>query len=106
MMISLIAVVADNAVMGYQNKMPWHLPEDLQHFKRLTWGKPIIMGRKTYESLGKPLPGRPNIVLSRQPANSVEGSYWVKNLAEAWQQARQLLANQTEEIMVIGGAQI
>jgi dihydrofolate reductase len=65
MTISLIAAMTCNRVIGYQNRMPWHLPADLQHFKALTLGKPLIMGRKTFESIGKPLPNRQNIVLTR-----------------------------------------
>ena len=67
MRIALIAAVAANGVIGSDNRLPWHLPEDLREFKRITLGKPLIMGRKTFESIGRPLPGRTNIVLSRQP---------------------------------------
>ncbi len=81
--VFLVAAVAPNGVIGAGNRMPWHLPEDLKHFKALTLGHPVIMGRKTYESIGKPLPGRENIVVSRTPgleipdvsiASSVEGA--------------------------------
>src|SRR5690554_8141806 len=65
-MLSMIIAAAENRVMGKDNQMPWHLPNDLQYFKRSTMGKPMIMGRKTYESLGKPLPGRPHIIITRQ----------------------------------------
>ena len=64
-LVTLIVAVADTGVIGRDNTLPWHLPEDLKRFKRLTMGKPIVMGRKTYESIGKPLPGRQNIVLTR-----------------------------------------
>lgn len=78
MKISLIAAVSQNAVIGRNNRLPWRLPEDLQYFKQVTLGKPIIMGRKTYESIGRPLPGRSNIVMSRQTDLSVaEDLYWV-----------------------------
>ena len=67
--LCLIAAVADNAVIGCNNQLPWHLPADLKHFKARTLGKPIIMGRKTWDSLGRPLPGRLNLVVSRQAQN-------------------------------------
>ena len=66
MRIAMIAAMANNRVIGKENKMPWHLPEDLRHFKAMTLGKPVVMGRKTFESIGRPLPGRHNIVISRQ----------------------------------------
>jgi dihydrofolate reductase len=81
--IYLLAAVASNGVIGKDNHLPWHLPEDLKHFKKLTLGHPVIMGRRTWESLGRPLPGRDNIVISGQPgyeapgaavANSLEGA--------------------------------
>src|SRR6185436_7853525 len=72
--IYLIAAVAKNGVIGAQGKLPWHLPEDLKHFKQLTLGHPVIMGRLTWASLGKPLPGRENIVVSRQPAFEAPGA--------------------------------
>ena len=65
--MTLIVAVADSGVIGRDNTLPWHLPEDLKRFKRLTMGKPILMGRKTFESIGKPLPGRENIVVTRDP---------------------------------------
>lgn len=64
--LTTIAAVAENGVIGLEGKMPWHIPEDLKRFKKMTMGHPILMGRKTYESLGKPLPGRDNIVISRE----------------------------------------
>ncbi|HAQ87860.1 MAG TPA: diacylglycerol kinase, partial [Pseudomonas sp.] len=72
--LAMIAALADNRVIGLDNKMPWHLPADLKHFKATTLGKPIIMGRKTWDSLGRPLPGRLNLVVSRQPDLQVEGA--------------------------------
>ena len=72
--LCLIAAVADNAVIGCNNQLPWHLPADLKHFKALTLGKPIIMGRKTWDSLGRPLPGRLNLVVSRQPDLQLQGA--------------------------------
>ena len=70
----LVAAVAANGIIGANGKLPWHLPEDLKHFKRLTLGHPIIMGRKTWDSLGKPLPGRENIVVSRRPGFDAPGA--------------------------------
>jgi dihydrofolate reductase len=99
-MISLIAALASNGVIGRENKMPWHLPEDLKRFKALTTGHPIIMGRKTFESLGKPLPGRTNIVVSR----ASKGPGFVPSLEAAFEAA--LAAPGSDEIFVIGGAQI
>ena len=65
MRVSLIVARADNGVIGIDNKLPWHLPGDLKYFKRVTMGKPVVMGRKTFESIGRPLPGRTNVVLTR-----------------------------------------
>ena len=78
--ISLIAAMANNRVIGKDNEMPWHLPADLAHFKAVTLGKPIIMGRKTYESIGRPLPGRKNIVISRNNSYTLEGCETVSSL--------------------------
>ena len=104
--ISLIVTTAENNVIGMDNKMPWHIPEDFKHFKEITMGKPCIMGRKTYESildqLGKPLPGRDSIVISRGGYNH-EGCTTVTSVDEAIGKAKDLT---DDEIMVIGGAQI
>ena len=105
--LSLIAALAHNRVIGRDNQLPWHLPADLKHFKALTLGKPIIMGRKTWDSLGRPLPGRLNLVVSRQPGLQLEGAEVFTSLdaalerAEAW--ARE---EDAEELMLIGGAQL
>ena len=72
--LALIAALADNRVIGIDNRLPWHLPADLKHFKAVTIGKPIIMGRKTWDSLGRPLPGRLNLVVSRQADLQLAGS--------------------------------
>lgn len=104
--IVLVAAAADNGVIGKDGQMPWHLPADLRHFKRLTVGKPIIMGRRTFESIGKPLPGRHSIVLTRQPGWSAEGVTTVPNLAEAIAAAGLNPQARAERIMVIGGAEI
>jgi len=99
--ISLIAAMAKNRVIGYHNQLPWHLPADLKHFKAITLGKPIVMGRKTYESIGKPLPERMNIILSTNASYQAPGCYVVSNLDEAIQ-----AASIAEEILIIGGARI
>lgn len=101
--ISLVAAAATNNAIGKDGKMPWHLPNDMKHFKNITWGMPVVMGRKTYESLGKPLPGRKNIVISRQPSWKAEGIVVVKNIEDALFIAKQSDAN---EVMVIGGGEI
>lgn len=100
-MISLIVAHDNNRVIGYENAMPWHLPGDLQYFKEQTMGKPMIMGRKTFESIGRPLPGRRNIVITRNRDYEAEGIEVVYSLDEALQ-----LAQGAEEIMIIGGQQI
>jgi dihydrofolate reductase len=97
-LISLIVAMAKNRVIGKGNEMPWHLPADLGHFKAVTLDKPIIMGRKTYESIGRPLPGRKNIVMSRDKDYSLEGCDTVTSLEEAL-----ALVSDVEEVMIIGG---
>ena len=99
--ISLIAAMSNNRVIGKDNQMPWHLPADLGHFKAITLGKPVIMGRKTYESIGRPLPGRKNIVISRNSSYKVEGCETAVSLEEAIE-----LVNEVEELMIIGGGNI
>ena len=100
-MISLIVAHDRNRVIGYENDMPWHLPGDLQYFKETTMGKPVIMGRKTFESIGRPLPGRRNIVITRNVNYAAEGIEVVGNLDAAL-----ALVAEVPEIMVIGGEQI
>lgn len=99
-MISLIAALAADRIIGMENAMPWHLPADLAWFKRNTLNKPVIMGRLTFESIGRPLPGRLNIVISGQPGNH-DGVTWVTSPEEAI-----AAAGEAEEIMVIGGGRI
>jgi dihydrofolate reductase len=99
--ITLIVAVADNGVIGRENALPWHLPEDLKRFKRLTMGKPMIMGRKTFESIGKPLPGRLNIVVTRDTNYRREGVAVVHGTAQALEAAAD-----AAEVMVIGGAEL
>jgi len=103
----MIAALADNRVIGLDNKMPWHLPADLRHFKAMTLGKPIIMGRKTWDSLGRPLPGRLNLVISRQPDLQLEGAETFTSLDAALARAEQWAREQgVDELMLIGGAQL
>lgn len=105
--LALIAAVAANGVIGRDNRMPWHLPADLKHFKATTLGKPIVMGRKTWDSLGRPLPGRLNLVVSRQSHLVPEGAETFTSLdaalarADAWARAQG-----ADELMLIGGAQL
>ncbi len=103
MTISLVVAAATNNAIGKDGKLPWHLPKDMKHFKNVTWGMPIVMGRKTFESLGRVLPGRKNIVITRQPGWKKEGAIAVKNLEDALFVARETDA---KEVMVIGGGEI
>jgi dihydrofolate reductase len=99
--LSMIVAHADNRVIGKNNDMPWHLPADLAYFKKATLGKPIIMGRKTYESIGRPLPGRKNIVITRDSKYQAQGIDVVHSVADAL-----ALVSDVEEVMVIGGGAI
>jgi dihydrofolate reductase len=101
LIISLIVAVADNGVIGRDNALPWQLPEDLRRFKRITMGKPIVMGRKTFESIGKPLPGRLNIVVTRDTNYLRDGVTVVPSFVEAV-----TAAGVVGELMVIGGADL
>lgn len=105
--ISIIVAAAENGVIGRNGDMPWRIPSDLKTFRRLTVGKPVIMGRKTFASLGKPLPGRDNIVITRDPDFRADGVTIVASLHEALIRARSLaLARGCDEVMVIGGGEI
>jgi len=107
MKVALIAAFAQNLVVGINNSLPWHLPEDLKYFKRTTSGKAIVMGRKTYESIGRPLPNRTNIVVSRNPDFSADGVVVVDSLEAAIKHAEAVnTINGVEEVMIIGGAAI
>ena len=102
-----MVAAAENGVIGNNNALPWYLPEDLRYFKRVTMGKPIIMGRKTFESIGRPLPGRTNIVITRNMRLQVEGVKVVYSLDEALELAASIaLLDGAQEAVVIGGAQI
>ena len=101
--LSILAAMASNRVIGQNNALPWHLSPDLKRFKSLTMGQIIIMGRKTYESIGKPLPGRINIVISRQPDFSVPGATVTRSIEEALIVCSDY---QDKEIFIIGGAEL
>lgn len=99
--LSLIVAMARNRVIGIDNTLPWHLPEDLKHFKALTMGHPIIMGRKTFESIGRPLPGRTTLIITRDPAYRMEGCLTAHSIQEAI-----ALCQGEEEIFCVGGAEL
>ena len=101
--VSLIVAVAENNAIGKNNQLLWHLPNDLKFFKNTTWGMPVIMGRKTFEAVNKPLPGRFNIVISRQTDWKAEGTIAATDLNDALQKAA---ATNCNEIFVIGGGEI
>ena len=99
--LSLIVAHADNRIIGKDNTMPWHLPDDLMYFKQTTLGKPVVMGRKTFQSIGRPLPGRQNIVISRDVHFKAKGVDTANSVVQAL-----ALAGDVAEVMVIGGGAI
>ncbi len=101
MILSLIVAASENNVIGKDNKLPWHLPDDLKRFKALTRGHPVIMGRKTYESIGRPLPDRLNIVVSNTLESAPEGTSLANSLTAALD-----LAKDSDEAFIIGGAKL
>ena len=101
MRIALVVAVADNGVIGKDNALPWRLPDDLKRVKQITMGKPIVMGRKTFASIGRPLPGRLNLVISRQPGLLIDGCIVCDSLPAAL-----AAAGDVEEVCVLGGAEI
>ena len=101
MILSLVVAMTSNRVIGRANQLPWRLPADLRYFKRITMGKPIVMGRKTHESIGRPLPGRSNIVITRDPAYAAPGCIVAHSVEEAL-----AAAQPAEEVMLIGGASL
>ncbi|MDO7488443.1 dihydrofolate reductase [Peribacillus frigoritolerans] len=101
-MISLIVAMDQNRVIGNNNKLPWHLPADLQYFKKVTMGHPIVMGRKTFESIGRVLPGRENVIVTRNQEFKAEGCVVLHDIA----QIKMFADNHDEEVFVIGGAEI
>ncbi|WP_207062303.1 dihydrofolate reductase [Motiliproteus sp. SC1-56] len=107
MQLALIVAQSRNRVIGRNNKLPWHLPKDLQYFKSVTLGKVIIMGRKTFESIGRPLPGRTNVVVTRDASYSRPGIEVAHSLEEALAKAEAVsLINGAEEALVIGGGEL
>lgn len=105
--LAIIVAVAENGVIGRENDLPWRIPGDMKYFKQVTMGKPIIMGRKTWESIGRPLPGRRNIVITRNASFHAEGADVVPSLEEAVALAGNLAAAAgVDEAIVIGGAEI
>jgi dihydrofolate reductase len=107
MTIALVAAVAQNGVIGRDNQLLWRLKSDLQHFRKLTLGKPVVMGRKTFQSIGRPLPGRDNIVVTRNAQFAAEGVRIVPTIAAGLELAATIAANnETTDIMVIGGGDI
>lgn len=100
--LSLIWAMDENRLIGNNNALPWHLPADLAFFKRTTMGKPIIMGRKTFDSIGRPLPGRQNIIITRNNAFTAEGC----DLANSIEKAMSLVSEGEQEVMLIGGASL
>jgi|TARA_B110000438_G_scaffold281111_1_gene306970 dihydrofolate reductase len=107
MKLSLIVAMSRNGVIGLDNRLPWHLSEDLKYFKSVTMGKPIIMGRKTFDSIGRPLPGRCNIVITRNPSWIQPGVKIAQSIDQAMLLGRQACEESGgEEVMVIGGEQI
>jgi dihydrofolate reductase len=99
--LALVAAMDRNRVIGVDNRLPWHLPADLRRFRELTMGRPVLMGRRTHESIGRPLPGRHNLVLTRDPGYLAPGCTVVRSLEEAL-----AAAGQVPELMVIGGAEL
>lgn len=107
MKLSLIVAIAQNGCIGIDNKLPWYLPEDLKYFRRLTTGNIVIMGRKTFESIGKPLPNRQNIVISRNTDFGAEGIKTVTSIEQALDVANSMAdISGIEEAFIMGGAQI
>lgn len=103
MITSIIVAASENNVIGKDNRLPWHLPADLKYFKNITWALPIIMGRRTFESIGKSLPGRHNIVITRNKDYKAKGATIVSNLNEAIKAAE---TNDVKEMFIIGGAEL
>lgn len=101
MQLSIIVAMDRNRVIGKNDSLPWHISEDLKHFKKITMGKPIVMGRKTHESIGRPLPGRENIILTRDADYTAEGCTVLHSLEEIFEHCKDI-----EEVMITGGSEI
>jgi dihydrofolate reductase len=107
MLVSLIVAMDSHGLIGAENGLPWHLPRDLRRFRSTTWGKPIIMGRRTFEMIGKPLPGRCNIILTRDPEYTAPGCRVARTFQEALSVAESYLAGAGgDEVMIIGGGKV
>lgn len=104
--VAMIVAVAQNGVIGRDNALPWRLPGDLPRFKQITMGKPVIMGRATFDSIGKPLPGRDNIIISRDSNLKIEGAAVVASPTAALDLARIVAEEKLDEVIVMGGGQI
>lgn len=102
-LVSIIAAIGERRELGKDNKLLWHIPEDMKHFKDLTSGHVVIMGRKTFESIGRLLPNRFNIIVTHNPSKIVEGAIFASSIEEALKIAKDI---KTDEIFIIGGAQI
>ena len=103
----IVVAVAENGVIGHDNRLLWHIRSDLRRFRDLTWGKPMIMGRKTFDSIGKPLPGRETVVLTRDPAFSAQGVHVARAWDEAVAAAERLAGTMgADAVAVVGGAEI
>lgn len=101
MVVSVIVAMTESRVIGVKNQIPWHIPDDLKRFKQITMGKPVIMGRKTYDSIGRLLPGRQNIIITRQTNLVIPGATIVSSLDEAFNSVKGM-----DEVFIIGGAEI
>ena len=99
--LNLVVALAANGVIGRDGGLPWHLPADLKHFREITWGHPIVMGRRTHESIGRALPGRLNLVISRDPHCAADGAVVVRDLDAAL-----AAAGEVPEVMIVGGAAV
>jgi dihydrofolate reductase len=107
MIVTFVVAMGENGVIGRLGQLPWRLPTDLKRFRKVTIGKPVVMGRKTYESIGKPLPGRDNIVVTRQPSYAAPGTYIVPSVEAAIALGLDLAAERgVDEVAIIGGAEI
>ena len=107
MIVTFVVAMGENGVIGRLGQLPWRLPTDLKRFRKVTIGKPVVMGRKTYESIGKPLPDRDNIVVTRQPGYAARGTYIVPSVEASIVLGRELAAERgVDEVAIIGGAEI
>ena len=106
MIVSAIAAMSLNRIIGRDQALPWNIPADLKRFRALTRGKPVIMGRKTFESIGRPLPDRPNLVITRQPGWTAPGVQVFSTIHAAFVRAHELAPQDEDEVFVVGGSEI